>query len=146
MSTDELRKYREAIASKVHDAWWETKKANGFHAPIDCPSNKVKLCDLCHPDMYPYEMLPESVKDYDRVTVDTVLKAIENIGRTSDLLEVKPPHTCENCINWDKGIRVCALVGDVTRNEFSITSKDLGVPVFLRTGPDFGCVRFEGRK
>jgi len=101
MNTDELRKYREVIASRVHDAWWETKITNGFHAPVDCPScgvkaakqheiksldfyqfpERFKFCALCHPDMYPYESLPEDIKDYDRITVDTVLKAISELSQ-----------------------------------------------------------------
>ena len=95
-----LKEKREVIASKVHDAWLEEKKKQGFHSPNDCPSsnhksfinasdhNKERLedfhnpkfykwCDKCHTDMYPYEELAENIKDYDRVTVDTVLKAIE---------------------------------------------------------------------
>jgi hypothetical protein len=74
----------EVIASRVHDAWWDEKKAQGFHAPLECPnaiptSPKVKfekICDKCHTDMYPYGELPENIKDYDRVTVKTVLKAM----------------------------------------------------------------------
>ena len=76
----------ELLASRVHDAWWEEKKNQGFHAPYECPSVKPgvlynkfeKLCDKCHTDMYPYEELPENIKEYDRVTVRTVLKAIKD--------------------------------------------------------------------
>ncbi|NIV11753.1 MAG: hypothetical protein GWN62_10875 [Aliifodinibius sp.] len=84
----------EKLSSKVHDAWWEEKKKQGFHSPADCKKNvliqfvdpppaafRTKHCDKCHTDMYPYDELPENVKDYDRVTVKTVLGA---------LLEVKP--------------------------------------------------------
>lgn len=90
----------EEIASKVHDAWWEEKKSNGFHSPNDCQSkNKesysksswqnqdrfdthfdsktYKWCDKCHPDMYPYNELTENAKEYDRTTVTTVLKAMQ---------------------------------------------------------------------
>lgn len=88
----------EALASKVHDSWWEEKKKQGFHSPADCKSEHrkcydsspehgknrfdevlnyktYKWCDKCHPDMYPYEELSDNVKEYDRVTVRTVLKA-----------------------------------------------------------------------
>lgn len=68
----------EELASKVHDAWWETKKKQGFHAPADCAFGSVK-CSKCHPDMIPYEKLSEEIKEYDRVTVRTVLDAIRNI-------------------------------------------------------------------
>ena len=38
-----------------------------------------KFCGKCHTDMYPYSELPENIKDYDRVTVETVLKAISEL-------------------------------------------------------------------
>jgi len=94
-----LKDNKEAIAAKVHDAWWDEKENQGFHSPINCFSidaevahNIVeissgehqfpkfrKFCDKCHTDMYPYPDLPEHVKDYDRVTVDAVIKAIEDL-------------------------------------------------------------------
>ncbi|MGE5423388.1 MAG: hypothetical protein ACM3QW_08995, partial [Ignavibacteriales bacterium] len=40
----------------------------------------LKRCEKCHTDMYPYEELPENVKDYDRVTVKAVLQAIDKLG------------------------------------------------------------------
>lgn len=83
----------EQLSSKVHDAWWEEKKKQGFHSPCEChsaigklnnPSYEqfkfIKHCDKCHTDMYPYEELPENIKDYDRVTVRTVLQAIDAMG------------------------------------------------------------------
>ena len=38
-----------------------------------------KRCDKCHTDLYSYSELPENVKEYDRVTVRAVLRAIKNI-------------------------------------------------------------------
>ena len=90
MDIDFFRKVRlEEVASRVHDAWWEEKKKQGFHAPLDCPeiahslsAEKAALqfvpsCDKCHTDMYPYDELPEHVKEYDRTTVLAVLDALE---------------------------------------------------------------------
>ncbi len=85
----------EQISEQVHNAWWSEKAKQGFHAPIDCEHAKPKYavgegeaiekaftkhCDKCHTDMYPYNVLPEHVKEYDRVTVRTVLAAIEDMG------------------------------------------------------------------
>ena len=85
----------EALSEKVHDAWWSEKIKQGFHAPIDCNYAKPKYavgkeeaeekaftkhCDKCHTDMYPYNDLPEHIKDYDRVTIRAVLNAIESLG------------------------------------------------------------------
>jgi len=92
--------YIEELSAKVHDAWWIEKKRQGFHAPMDCYSLVAKrardqedasdghnefpkfhkFCDRCHPDMYPYNKLPENIKDYDRVTVKAVLSAIESLN------------------------------------------------------------------
>lgn len=71
----------EKVSAKVHDAWWEEKKAQGFHSPAeghDLPSEYkfMTQCGRCHTDMYPYEELPENIKEYDRVTVRSVLKAL----------------------------------------------------------------------
>ena len=75
---------KELIAAEVHNAWWEEKKRQGFHPPLECsqPIDGLKFephCDKCHIDMYPYDELPENVKDYDRVTVQVVLNAIEKV-------------------------------------------------------------------
>lgn len=74
----------EALSEQVHNAWWEEKARQGFHAPKECLTlrsgdtyNKFqKYCDKCHTDMYPYNELPENIKEYDRVMVRTVLKAL----------------------------------------------------------------------
>lgn len=73
----------ERIAEAVHDAWWEQSKANGRHAPADCPVDHPfggPSCSKCHPDMIPYADLPEATKEYDRVTARAVLKAIPSLA------------------------------------------------------------------
>lgn len=95
-----IKENKEAIAAKVHDAWWMGKIKQGFHPPSNCCSDSAtraweederslghnefpkfhKFCNKCHTDMYPYQDLPEHVKDYDRVTVDAVIKAIEELN------------------------------------------------------------------
>lgn len=87
MDTTHLREKQEIIAAEVHNAWWREKEKQGFHAPMDCAcpietgqdATFSKRCESCHTDMYPYEDLPENVKEYDRVTVNAVLDAIEKI-------------------------------------------------------------------
>jgi len=99
MDVSAIVPHKEVIASNVHDSWWEEKKKQGFHAPEHCKSQSAadahaqdiksyghhafpkfyKFCDKCHTDMYPYNDLPENIKDYDRVTVDAVLAAIKKI-------------------------------------------------------------------
>ena len=83
MDITEIEKHKEMIASNVHDAWLEEKKKQGFHSPMDCTftigGKFEKGCDKCHTDMYPYDELPENIKEYDRVTVTAVLHAISKI-------------------------------------------------------------------
>jgi len=82
MDTTELI---EKLSDLVHQAWWEEKKKQGFHAPLECkrvsnPEKFYNYCNYCHTDMYPYDELPENIKDYDRVTVRTVLSALSKLG------------------------------------------------------------------
>lgn len=93
MNVTMLREKKEVIAVEVHNAWWNEKKKQGFHPPVLCPNHLAPVigqiaaiedkftmsCDKCHPDMYPYNELPEHIKHYDMVTVDVVLAAIEKI-------------------------------------------------------------------
>lgn len=71
MTGDELM---ERAAAAAHSAWWEAKKAQGFHAPESCPGATRSLaCRLCHNDMRPYADLDEATKDLDRAHVRAVL-------------------------------------------------------------------------
>lgn len=92
MNIEELRQSKEQLAEEVHNAWWEEKEKQGFHSPIDCPRRiekpsenneryliDIPHCDNCHGDMIPYVLLEEHIKNYDRTTVEAVLKAISKL-------------------------------------------------------------------
>ncbi len=93
MDTALLQENKEQISSIVHNAWWKEKMAQGFHPPLHCAKaidgtsdlpeeadpKFTKRCDKCHSDMYPFEELPENVKDYDRVTVQAIIDAAKEI-------------------------------------------------------------------
>lgn len=55
----------EELAERVHNAWWEEKKRQDKSEG--------------HPDAVPYSQLPERAKEYDRVTVRVVLRALSEI-------------------------------------------------------------------
>ena len=74
--------YEEALSKKVHDAWMEEKANQGFTY-----GETLDLVNKKHPDMLPYEELPENVKEYDRATVRAVLKAQREV-RTVPTLRV----------------------------------------------------------
>jgi hypothetical protein len=109
-----LEDNKEAIAEKVHDAWWEEKKKQGFHSPLECSDagsgeKFLLVCDKCHADMYPYDDLPEHVKDYDRVTVEAVINAVSNIGDQRPFN--KTLNTC-NAHAARKVVRDIEIMGD----------------------------------
>lgn len=102
MHINNLEENVEFLSEKVHEAWQKEKVSQGFHAPNECKSRNhehylssnwrererfdnyhnpkfYKWCDKCHTDLYPYNELPENIKEYDRVTVRTVLNAIKEI-------------------------------------------------------------------
>ena len=54
----------EYLAEKVHESWQEEKHKQGI---------------FNHPDDIPYSDLKDNIKEYDRVTVRTVLKALGDI-------------------------------------------------------------------
>jgi len=83
MDINYLKGNLEFLSEQVHNAWWDEKKKQGFHAPLECINGRgekfIKHCNKYHTDMYPYDELSENIKEYDRVTVITVLNAIEKL-------------------------------------------------------------------
>lgn len=100
----------EFLAEQVHNAWWEEKKRQAFHSPMECPARFdakyytkfVRICDRCHPDMYPYAEIPEHVKEYDRAIVRTVLDAIKK-------MENPETYECKDCKNRDTEACNCCI-------------------------------------
>lgn len=91
MDVSFLEKNVEFLCDKVHQAWMKEKLDQGFHAPDVCPlfdpsddkrantSKFTKHCGKCHTDLYPYDELPENIKEYDRVMVKAVIQAMEKL-------------------------------------------------------------------
>lgn len=90
----------ELLSEEVHKAWMAEKFKQGFHAPDNCNSmlhdaykeygpdymkappkepKFYKWCEKCHTDLYPYQELPDNIKEYDRVTVAAVLQALNKV-------------------------------------------------------------------
>jgi len=68
----------EKLSERVHDAWAREKDVQGFHSPSYHEDGYT--CSKCHSDMVPYEWLEDNIKEYDRVTVRTVLQALDELG------------------------------------------------------------------
>jgi predicted SPOUT superfamily RNA methylase MTH1 len=62
----------EIVAAKVHEAWMQTKRAQGV---------TTRLSETGEELMVPYAQLSEPAKELDRMTVRTVYAAIEAVGK-----------------------------------------------------------------
>lgn len=73
----------ETLSDHVHQAWMKEKLRQGFAdhpRSVDESGRGCCTAEMHHTDMLPYADLPESIKDYDRVTVRAVLAGIESAG------------------------------------------------------------------
>ena len=71
----ELMELREAIAENAHEVWAKTRKEEGWsYGPVRNDVNKK------NPDMLPYNLLPESEKEYDRQMAINTIKLVKKLG------------------------------------------------------------------
>ena len=71
----ELMELREAIAENAHEVWAKTRKDQGWsYGPERDDAKKL------HPDMIPYNLLPESEKKYDREMAINTIKLVKKLG------------------------------------------------------------------
>jgi len=71
----------EQLAAHAHDVWAKTRVEDGWqHGPAR--NDQIKA----HPSLVPYDELPDSEKDYDRVMVEQVIKAAVALGYRIDAL------------------------------------------------------------
>ncbi len=72
---DDLIELREAIAENAHEVWAATRRNEGWiYGPLRDDHKKQ------HPDMLPYNRLPESEKEYDRVMAMNTIKLVKKLG------------------------------------------------------------------
>jgi hypothetical protein len=73
--SNDLSELLESLARNNHDHWAQNRFDEGWrHGPMRDDSLKE------HPDLVPYDELPESEKNYDRKSVIETLKAIISLG------------------------------------------------------------------
>ena len=65
----------EVLAGNAHDVWGRQRLAEGWTWGPERNDTEKK-----HPNLVPYEQLPESEKDYDRNMVLLTVKAIIALG------------------------------------------------------------------
>lgn len=73
--TAEILDLTEVLAKNAHDIWARQRLAEGWRYGPQRDDTKKE-----HPDLVPYEKLPESEKEYDRSAVLQTLKAILALG------------------------------------------------------------------
>ncbi len=73
--SDYLTELTEKLAENNHDLWAKKRIAEGWTYGPNRDDKK-----MTHPDLVPYSELPESEKDYDRVTAVEALKVIVALG------------------------------------------------------------------
>jgi hypothetical protein len=71
----ELLELVERLAAHNHDIWAEQRIAEGWSYG-EARNDEAKT----HPDLVPYDELPDSEKEYDRRSVVKTLKAIVSLG------------------------------------------------------------------
>lgn len=71
----ELMELREAIAENAHEVWAKARKDQGWsYGPERDDARKL------HPDLLPYNLLPESEKEYDRQVAINTIKLVKKLG------------------------------------------------------------------
>lgn len=71
----EIEAMTETLAAQVHGVWAKQRLAEGWSwGPMRDDAKKL------HPDLVPYEQLPESEKEYDRATMRQTLRSILALG------------------------------------------------------------------
>jgi len=71
----ELGELTELLAANAHDIWAKQRMREGWkYGPVRDDVRKS------HPCLVPYDQLPESEKEYDRLTAMETLKAIVALG------------------------------------------------------------------
>lgn len=71
----DLRELTELLARNTHDVWARRRMSEGWVCgPARDDARKI------HPNLVPYEALPDSERDYDRATAMEALKVITALG------------------------------------------------------------------
>jgi hypothetical protein len=72
---DDLSALLERLAENTHEVWAERRLADGWTwGPARDDAERK------HPCLVPYDQLPESEKEYDRVTARAALRAVLALG------------------------------------------------------------------
>lgn len=73
--SDDLIELREAMAENAHEVWAESRRNEGWTYGAERDDAKKQ-----HPDMLPYNRLPESEREYDRIMAMNTIKLVKKLG------------------------------------------------------------------
>lgn len=68
---DDLKKLTELLAKHAHDIWATERQSEGWTYGLERNDRKLET-----PDMIPYEKLPETEKQYDRIMASNTIKLL----------------------------------------------------------------------
>ena len=80
---EEILELTELLAKNIHENWSLQRLSEGWKV-----GNKRDDLNKEHPDLVPYEELPENEKEYDRVTATETLKTIIVLGYKISRIEI----------------------------------------------------------
>ncbi len=87
--SDDLSALAETLAENTHEIWAQARLAEGWrYGPRRDDERKL------HPCLVPYAELPESEKEYDRLTA---LNALRLVGKLGFMVLKKAPEACPAC-------------------------------------------------
>jgi ryanodine receptor 2 len=72
---EDLREAAERLAEHVHDTWAVRRMDEGWRFGASRDDTKKT-----HPDLVPYDALPDSEKEYDRASALETIKALLKMG------------------------------------------------------------------
>ena len=105
--SDELANLTERLAANVHDRWMQQRQAEQWQYGEKRDDDKKQS-----PLLVPYENLPESEKEYDRITAMETVKSILALGFTiSPPASNGPPEISEEMLaRWERSQSISELL------------------------------------
>ena len=88
----------ERVSRLDHEIWKHAKAAEGYHYPSECPyRSKGNRCKKCSMLFIPYDVLPEDVKELNRIRWRNMDKILSKLGfRLEKLPNLEVPNVVED--------------------------------------------------
>ena len=107
---DQLMELSESIAENAHEIWADARRAEGWRFGVKRDDAKRE-----HPDMVPYNELPEGEKYYDRAMALNTIRLVKKLGYK---IERKYTRYCQGCGTFvSDDVKYCPQCGKEIRKE-----------------------------